>query len=144
MVAKIVARQAELGIDIVTDGEVGREGYYMHFLRNGLEGVDLCDLSDKVMRDGAFITQVPSVVGRVVPPPSPWCYKEFLRARASCPQGTQLKYTLPGPMTIMDGTYNRHYQVIRHAKLYLHLVSILILRTRGSLSRISSECCKER
>jgi len=110
MVSEVIEKQAELGVDIVTDGEVGREGYYMHFVRNGLTGIDLVDLSDKVMRDGAFVSQVPSVVSRVEAPPSPWCYKEFLRAKSFCPPGTEVKYTLPGPMTMMDGTFNRFYQ----------------------------------
>ena len=48
MVERVVARQAALGLDIVTDGEVGREGYYMHFIRNGVRGIDLETLSDKV------------------------------------------------------------------------------------------------
>merc|ERR1711892_1364868 len=30
MVESVVEKQACLGFDIVTDGEVGREGYYMH------------------------------------------------------------------------------------------------------------------
>ena len=48
MVRRVVERQAEIGLDIVTDGEVGREGYYMHFIRNGVRGIDLDTLSDKV------------------------------------------------------------------------------------------------
>ena len=48
MVESVVGRQARLGLDVVTDGEVGREGYYMHFIRNGVVGIDLDTLSDKV------------------------------------------------------------------------------------------------
>ena len=48
MVESVVEKQALLGLDIVTDGEVGREGYYMHFIRNGVIGIDLHTLSDKV------------------------------------------------------------------------------------------------
>ena len=68
MVERVVKRQADLGVDIVTDGEVelhlaavfqkckfhlfpqvGREGYYMHFLRHGVQGIDVTHLSDKVI-----------------------------------------------------------------------------------------------
>ena len=146
MVERVVKRQAELGVDIVTDGEVfffkfqsptlqkvGREGYYMHFLRHGVQGIDVTHLSDKViafssqppnstykvMRDGAFVSQVPTVVGPVSVsflsnldllnknqgPPEPWCYKEYLRAQSASP--VPVKYTLPGPMTLMDGSFNR-------------------------------------
>ena len=51
----------------------------MHFLRHGVQGIDVTHLSDKViafssdppnstykvMRDGAFVSQVPTVVGPV-------------------------------------------------------------------------------
>lgn len=121
MVERVVARQAALGLDIVTDGEVGREGYYMHFIRNGVRGIDLETLSDKVMRDGAFVSQVPTVVSNVISSPYPWCYKEFLRAQAVSP--VPVKYTLPGPMTIMDGSYNSHYDGQR--ELAMDLVRIL-------------------
>ena len=105
----------------------------MHFLRHGVQGIDVTHLSDKViafssqppnstykvMRDGAFVSQVPTVVGPVSVsflsnldllnknqgPPEPWCYKEYLRAQSASP--VPVKYTLPGPMTLMDGSFNR-------------------------------------
>ena len=63
------------------------------------------------MRDGAFVSSVPTVVREVRSPPSPWCYKEYLAAQAL--SSVPVKYTLPGPMTIMDGCYNRHYKDTR-------------------------------
>ena len=60
------------------------------------------------MRDGAFVSSVPTVVSAVRSPASPWCYREYLAAQAS--SSVPVKYTLPGPMTIMDGCYNRHYE----------------------------------
>ena len=60
------------------------------------------------MRDGAFVSSVPTVVREVRSPASPWCYKEYLAAQAL--SSVPVKYTLPGPMTIMDGCYNRHYE----------------------------------
>ena len=105
----------------------------MHFLRHGVQGIDVTHLSDKViafssqppnstykvMRDGAFVSQVPTVNGPVSVsflsnldllnksqgPPEPWCYKEYLRAQSASP--VPVKYTLPGPMTLMDGSFNR-------------------------------------
>ena len=59
------------------------------------------------MRDGAFVSQVPTVVSQVTPTSEPWCYKEYLRAQKG--SKVPVKYTLPGPMTIMDGSYNGHY-----------------------------------
>merc|ERR1712215_315278 len=121
MVTKVVERQVELGLDIITDGEVGRETYYMHFIRNGIKGIDLDLLSDKVMRSGAFVSQVPTVVAQVTSSPAPWCYKEYLRAQSV--SSVPIKYTLPGPMTIMDGTYNAHYE--DHRQLAMDLVKVL-------------------
>ena len=75
------------------------------------------------MRDGAFVSQVPTVAGPVSVrfisnfefaekthpyfqgPTEPWCYKEYLRAQSASP--VPVKYTLPGPMTLMDGSFNR-------------------------------------
>jgi len=121
MVKAVVGRQIKLGLDVVTDGEVGREGYYMHFIRNGVIGINLEKLSDKVMREGAFVSQVPTVVSKVTPTPEPWCYKEYLRAQAV--SQVPVKYTLPGPMTIMDGSYNGYYKDQR--ELAKDLVKIL-------------------
>ena len=47
-VKEVVEKQVNLGLDIVTDGEVGRENYFLHFVRNGVVGIDLKVLSDKV------------------------------------------------------------------------------------------------
>jgi len=132
MVESVVNRQAELGVDVVTDGEVGREGYYMHFIRNGVVGIDLDVLSDKVMREGAFVSQVPTVVSKLTASPEPWCYKEYLRAQSVSP--VPVKYTLPGPMTIMDGSYNALYQDEREmAKDLIKIIQreILALAANG-------------
>ena len=73
------------------------------------------------MRDGAFVSSVPTVVSRVSSSPAPWCYKEFLAAQSS--SSVPVKFTLPGPMTIMDGCYNRHYEDSR--ELAADIITIL-------------------
>ena len=45
---EVVEEQEGLGLDVITDGEVPRENYYLHFIRNGVRGIDLSVLSDKV------------------------------------------------------------------------------------------------
>ena len=45
---EVVTEQQDLGLDVITDGEVPRENYYLHFIRNGVRGIDLDVLSDKV------------------------------------------------------------------------------------------------
>ena len=57
MVKAVVGRQVKLGLDVVTDGEVGREGYYMHFIRNGVIGIDLEKLSDKVTETKKWLSK---------------------------------------------------------------------------------------
>jgi len=132
-VREVVKVQEDLGLDVITDGEVPRENYYLHFIRNGVRGIDLEVLSDKVMRDGAFVSQVPTVVSRVSSPPEPWCYKEFLAAQSS--SSVPIKYTLPGPMTIMDGCYNRHYEDPRQLAK-----DIIIILQREVLALVAHGC----
>ena len=50
-VKEVVAEQEGLGLDVITDGEVPRENYYLHFIRNGVRGIDLDVLSDKVRQE---------------------------------------------------------------------------------------------
>ena len=90
--------QEDAGIDIVTDGEQSRQ----HFVHGFLECVEGIDFTNKVsmgIRDNRYTAQVPRVVGALA-----------LRRRVHateavlCRQHTSrtLKFTLPGPMTIVD------------------------------------------
>ena len=55
-VREVVKVQEDLGLDVITDGEVPRENYYLHFIRNGVRGIDLEVLSDKVQRRLSSLT----------------------------------------------------------------------------------------
>ena len=48
---EVLEKQLGLGLDVVTDGEMSRENYYLHFCRR-LEGVDMDKCTTKVMREG--------------------------------------------------------------------------------------------
>merc|ERR1712130_1089365 len=78
-------------------------------------------------------SQVPTVAGPVSGPPEPWCYKEYLRAQSASP--VPVKYTLPGPMTLMDGSFNRHYSEnpsgLRAALVQLLQREVLALAAHG-------------
>jgi 5-methyltetrahydropteroyltriglutamate--homocysteine methyltransferase len=97
--------QEDAGIDIVTDGEQSRQ----HFVHGFLELVDGIDFAHKVeigIRADRYKAMVPQVVsalrlkGRV--------HGEEARiARAHTRR--KLKFTLPGPMTIVDTIADRHY-----------------------------------
>jgi len=104
-----VDEQISLGIDVITDGEMERGAYYMH-LMNNIQGIDMEELEIKVMRSGAYSTKVPAVRGPVSLKSGPVCWKEWKRANDIVTDGTVVKYTIPGPMTLVDGLANLHYQ----------------------------------
>jgi 5-methyltetrahydropteroyltriglutamate--homocysteine methyltransferase len=97
--------QEAAGIDIVSEGEQSRQ----HFVHGFLEAVEGIDFEHKVkmgIRNNRYDAMVPQVVaplrlrGRVHEP-------EARVARAYA-RG-KLKFTLPGPMTIVDTVADRHY-----------------------------------
>ena len=48
---EVVAKQLDIGIDVVTDGEMSREAYFLHFVRN-IKGMDPNNLVHKKIRNG--------------------------------------------------------------------------------------------
>jgi 5-methyltetrahydropteroyltriglutamate--homocysteine methyltransferase len=97
--------QEDAGIDIVSDGEQSRQ----HFVHGFLELVEGIDFARKVamgIRDNRYTAMVPRVTselrlsGRVHA-------DEAQLARAHTKK--RLKFTLPGPMTIVDTIANEHY-----------------------------------
>jgi 5-methyltetrahydropteroyltriglutamate--homocysteine methyltransferase len=100
-----VKLQEDAGIDIVTEGEQARQ----HFVHGFLERVDGIDFSNKVemgIRKDRYKAMVPQVVaplklrGRVHA-------DEAQAARAHT--RAKLKFTVPGPMTIIDTIADRYY-----------------------------------
>jgi 5-methyltetrahydropteroyltriglutamate--homocysteine methyltransferase len=97
--------QEDAGIDILTEGEQARQ----HFVHGFLEKVDGIDFAHKVemgIRKDRYKAMVPQVVaalklkGRVHA-------DEARVARAHTTR--KLKFTLPGPMTIIDTLADSHY-----------------------------------
>jgi 5-methyltetrahydropteroyltriglutamate--homocysteine methyltransferase len=100
-----IKSQEDAGIDIVTDGEQSRQ----HFVHGFLESVDGIDFEHKVkmgIRNNRYDAMVPIVVAPL-----------RLRARVHEPEAQvarthttrKLKFTLPGPMTIVDTIADSHY-----------------------------------
>jgi 5-methyltetrahydropteroyltriglutamate--homocysteine methyltransferase len=97
--------QEDFGIDIVTEGEQSRQ----HFVHGFLEKIDGIDFAHKVemgIRNDRYKAMVPQLVaplklkGRV----------HADEARVARTHTTRkLKFTLPGPMTIIDTIADRHY-----------------------------------
>jgi 5-methyltetrahydropteroyltriglutamate--homocysteine methyltransferase len=100
-----IKRQEDADIDIVTDGEQSRQ----HFVHGFLEFVDGIDFARKVemgIRKDRYKAMVPTVV-------SPLRLRrrvhtaEARHARAHTRR--KLKFTLPGPMTIIDTIADAYY-----------------------------------
>lgn len=101
----VLKEQEDAGIDIVTEGEQSRQ----HFVHGFLERIDGIDFSNKVemgIRNNRYKAMVPVVTseltlkGRV---------HEFEARVARAHTRHKLKFTLPGPMTIIDTIADRHY-----------------------------------
>jgi 5-methyltetrahydropteroyltriglutamate--homocysteine methyltransferase len=97
--------QEDAGIDLVTDGEQSRQ----HFVHGFLESVQGIDFKLKVelgIRNNRYKAMVPTVVG-------PLRLKDRVHATearlARAHTRHKLKFTLPGPMTIVDTIADKHY-----------------------------------
>ncbi len=97
--------QEDAGLDVVGDGEQSRQ----HFVHGFLEAVDGIDFEHKVemgIRADRYKAMVPQVVG-------PLKLKGRVHATearlARAHTKKRLKFTLPGPMTIVDTVADRHY-----------------------------------
>ncbi len=105
--------QEAAGIDIVTDGEQTRQ----HFVHGFLEHVDGIDFGKRVtigIRADRYKAEVPTVVGPVRRRgPVHADEVRFARAHTTRP----LKFTIPGPMTIVDTLADEHYRDRRRLAL---------------------------
>jgi 5-methyltetrahydropteroyltriglutamate--homocysteine methyltransferase len=98
--------QEEAGIDVVTDGEQSRQ----HFVHGFLETVEGIDRSARVtigIRADRYQAEVPVVRGPVRRS-GPIHGEEVRFARAHTTR--RLKFTVPGPMTIVDTIADEHYR----------------------------------
>src|SRR6202045_1786656 len=101
----ILKEQEDAGIDIVTDGEQSRQ----HFVHGFLERIDGIDFTRRVsmgIRKNRYTADVPTVVA-ALKRRGPVHRAEATLARAHTKR--RLKFTLPGPMTIIDTIADAHY-----------------------------------
>jgi 5-methyltetrahydropteroyltriglutamate--homocysteine methyltransferase len=115
--------QERAGIDIVTDGEQSRT----HFVTGYLEHLQGVDFENKVtMRiRNRYDAKVPQVVAPVSRPrPVHAENVRFLRAETDRP----VKFTLPGPMTMVDTLFDAHYR--SREKLAMAFAAILNTEAR--------------
>jgi 5-methyltetrahydropteroyltriglutamate--homocysteine methyltransferase len=96
--------QERAGLDVITDGEIGRESYFNHFA-TALGGVERDRTGEAVNRVGTT-SSVPLVTGPVHrESPVELDAARFLRANTD--RGT--KVTVPGPFTLSQLAQNEHY-----------------------------------
>ena len=96
--------QESAGIDIVTDGEQTRRHFVTTLIEN-LEGVDFEHKKTVRIRD-RYDAAVPVVVGPVARAGP--IFADDARYVVSQTK-RKVKYTLPGPMTMVDTLYDAHY-----------------------------------
>jgi 5-methyltetrahydropteroyltriglutamate--homocysteine methyltransferase len=101
----MVKLQEDAGIDIVTDGEQARQHFVHGFLEH-IEGVDFTRRVTMGIRNNRYEAQVPTVTG---PLRRQGSIHGFEAAIARKHTQRQLKFTLPGPMTIVDTLADAHY-----------------------------------
>jgi 5-methyltetrahydropteroyltriglutamate--homocysteine methyltransferase len=97
--------QEDAGIDIVGDGEQARQ-HFVHGFLEAVEGIDFNGRVEMGIRNNRYKAMCPTVVG-------PLRLKSRVHARearlARAHTARQLKFTLPGPMTIVDTIADAHY-----------------------------------
>ncbi|WP_063682557.1 methionine synthase [Bradyrhizobium stylosanthis] len=97
--------QEDAGIDILTEGEQARQ-HFVHGFLEKIEGIDFAHKVEMGIRKDRYKAMVPQVVaplrlkGRV---------HAFEAQAARAHTKKKLKFTLPGPMTIIDTIADRYY-----------------------------------
>ena len=104
--AEVVADQIACGIDVPTDGEVRRENY-VHYQCRHFDGFDFVNLTERVLRNGAYSSHLPTIRGPITARRESVLVRDWQVAEAAA--GRPVKITLPGPMTISDTTADAHY-----------------------------------
>jgi 5-methyltetrahydropteroyltriglutamate--homocysteine methyltransferase len=97
--------QEDAGIDVVGDGEQSRQHFVHGFLAQ-VEGIDFVHKVKMGIRNNRYDAMVPQVTGPVRLAGRVHAAEARL-TRAHT--GRKVKFTLPGPMTIVDTVADRHY-----------------------------------
>jgi 5-methyltetrahydropteroyltriglutamate--homocysteine methyltransferase len=117
--------QEDAGIDIVADGEQARQ-HFVHGFLEAVEGIDFERRVQMGIRNNRYKAMCPTVIG-------PLRLRSRVHARearlARAHTTRQLKFTLPGPMTIVDTVADAHYG--DRVKMALAFAALLNDEARG-------------
>ncbi|HVY43288.1 MAG TPA: methionine synthase [Hyphomicrobiaceae bacterium] len=116
--------QEDAGIDIVSEGEQFRVHFVHGFLEH-VQGIDWARKTKMGIRDNRYVVDVPTVTAPLTRP-RPVHSDEARFARAHTRK--QLKFTLPGPMTICDTIADAHYG--RRADMAMAFAALLNAEAR--------------
>ncbi len=102
----VLKEQEVAGIDIVSNGEQFRQ-HFVHGFLQGIDGVDFTKRKRIGIRDNRYQADCPTVVGPIARR-TPVHVDEVRFARAHTRR--RLKFTIPGPMTIVDTLVDEYYR----------------------------------
>jgi 5-methyltetrahydropteroyltriglutamate--homocysteine methyltransferase len=97
--------QEDAGVDVVSDGEQSRQ-HFVHGFLEQLAGIDFEHKVEIGIRDNRYKAMVPIVTGALH---AHGRVHEAEARHARAHTDRKLKFTLPGPMTIVDTLADRHY-----------------------------------
>ncbi len=102
----VLKEQERAGIDIVSNGEQFRQ-HFVHGFLESIEGIDFAKRKRIGIRDNRYEADCPTVTAPIARP-RPVHAEEvrFTRAHTS----KRLKFTIPGPMTIVDTIADDYYR----------------------------------
>jgi 5-methyltetrahydropteroyltriglutamate--homocysteine methyltransferase len=120
-----IKRQEDAGLDVVSDGEQSRQ-HFVHGFLHFVDGIDFFNQVKMGIRNNRYDAMVPQVMGPL-----------RLKGRAHATEARiarahtrkKLKFTLPGPMTIVDTVADRHYG--DRAKMAMAFAELLNEEARG-------------
>lgn len=101
-----VTDQINCGINVPTDGEQRRENY-IHYHCRHLDGFDFDNLTNRVLRSGAYAADLPTIRGEIRAREGHFLDRDWHVAQEFADR--PVKITVPGPITIMDTTANDYY-----------------------------------
>ena len=100
-----IKAQEDAGLDVIGDGEQARQ-HFVHGFVEQVEGIDFVNKVTMGIRNNRYDAMVPQVVAPLKLKGRVHAFEAQL-ARAHTKR--KLKFTLPGPMTIVDTVADRYY-----------------------------------
>jgi len=100
-----IKAQEDAGLDVIGDGEQARQ-HFVHGFVEHVEGIDFVNKVTMGIRNNRYDAQVPQVVAPLRLKGRVHAFEAQLARRHT---KRKLKFTLPGPMTIVDTVADRFY-----------------------------------